>query len=128
MIQPKRNKVYLNRSLALVVILGFMVKLPAVFHHYDKALHATFYFCAVLYFGLQFPKKWLMVLVGLLVFGFVIEFAQAFSNKISLRLIGKPIHGRFDIEDIRYNIKGLFYGALLLFLILKLKGSSDAKS
>jgi hypothetical protein len=34
-----------------------MVKLPAVFHQYDKELHAAFYFMAVIYFGLQFPKK-----------------------------------------------------------------------
>jgi hypothetical protein len=99
-----------------------MVKLPAVFHHYDKELHAAFYFMAVIYFGLQFPKKWLLVLFCLLIFGFGIELAQAFSNKISIRIIGKPIHGRFDIEDIRYNIKGLFWGSLVILLMLKIKG------
>ena len=99
-----------------------MVKLPAVFHHYDKELHAAFYFFAAIFFGLQFPKKWLLVLFCLLIFGFGIELAQAFSNKISIRLIGKSIHGRFDIEDIRYNIKGLFFGSAML--LLKLKGKN----
>ena len=104
-----------------------MVKLPAVFHHYDKELHAAFYFFATIFFGLQFPKKWLLVLFCLLIFGFGIELAQAFSNKISLRLIGKPIHGRFDIEDIRYNFKGLFWGSLVLLLLLKFKSLFDKR-
>jgi hypothetical protein len=99
-----------------------MVKLPAVFHQYDKELHAAFYFIAVIYFGLQFPKKWLLVVFCLLIFGIGIEMAQAFSNTISIRLIGKSIHGRFDIEDIRYNIKGLFFGSAML--LLKLKGKN----
>lgn len=50
------------------------------------------------------------------------QMAQAFSNNISIRLIGKPIHGRFDIEDIRYNTKGLFFGPIIL--LLKLNGKN----
>jgi len=104
-----------------------MVKLPAVFHQYDKELHAAFYFMAVIYFGLQFPKKWLLIVFCLLIFGIGIEMAQAFSNRISIRLIGKPIHGRFDIEDIRYNFKGLFWGTLVLLLLLKIKSLFDRR-
>jgi hypothetical protein len=114
-----RSKLYTNITIVVLIIIGFIVKLPAVFHHYDKELHAAFYFFATI---LQFPKKWLLVLFCLLIFGFGIELAQAFSNKISIRLIGKSIHGRFDIEDIRYNIKGLFLGSAML--LLKLKGKN----
>ena len=61
------------------------------------------------------------------IFGFGIELAQAFSNRISIRLIGKPIHGRFDIEDIRYNIKGLFWGSLAILFMLKIKSLFDKR-
>ena len=117
-----RSKLYINLIIIVLIIIGFLVKLPAIFHHYDKELHAVFYFFCAIYFGLQFPKKWLLVLFCLLIFGFGIELAQAFSNKISIRLIGKSIHGRFDIEDIRYNIKGLFFGSIML--LLKLNGKN----
>jgi hypothetical protein len=49
----------------------------------------------------------------------MIEFAQEFSNKISIRVIGKTIHGRFDIEDVKYNMIGIFCG-LILFKIIQL--------
>jgi len=114
-----RSKLNVNLTIVVLIILGFMVKLPAVFHHYDKELHAAFYFFATIFFGLQFPKKWLLVIFCLLIFGFGIELAQAFSNKISIRLIGKSIHGRFDIEDIHYNIKGLISGMIILIILLK---------
>jgi len=117
-----RSKLYTNITIVVLIIIGFIVKLPAVFHHYDKELHAAFYFFAPIFFGLQFHKKWLLVLFCLMIFGFGIELAQAVSNKISIRLIGKSIHGRFDIEDIRYNIKGLFLGSAML--LLKLKGKN----
>ena len=122
-----RSKLYTNITIVVLIIIGFIVKLPAVFHHYDKELHAAFYFMAVIYFGLQFPKKWLLIVFCLLIFGIGIEMAQAFSNRISIRLIGKPIHGRFDIEDIRYNFKGLFWGTLVLLLLLKIKSLFDKR-
>ncbi len=57
--------------------------------------------------------------MGLALFGIIIEFAQEFSNKISIRIIGKAIHGRFDIEDVKYNMIGVFCG-LIIFLIFQL--------
>ena len=120
--QSVSNKRFFNLAILVLITTGFMVKLPAVFYRYDKELHAAFYFFAAIYFGLQFPKKWLLDFFCLLIFGFGIELAQAFSNKISIRLLGRPIHGRFDIKDIRYNIKGLFWGSLVILLMFKIKG------
>jgi hypothetical protein len=57
--------------------------------------------------------------MGLALFGIIIEFAQELSNKISIRIIGKAIHGRFDIEDVKYNMIGVFCG-LIIFLIFQL--------
>lgn len=104
--------------LTLLSIVGFMLKLPRVFHHYDKELHTVFYFSASLLFSFLFPKKWFLVFMLLLFFGIGIELFQDFSNKISLRLVGRRIHGRFDPEDVLANFYGLVYGAIT-FLILK---------
>jgi hypothetical protein len=104
--------------LTLLSIFGFMLKLPRVFHHYDKELHTAFYFSAYLFFSFLFPKKWFLVFILLLLFGIGIELFQDFSNKISLRLVGRRIHGRFDPEDVLANFYGLVYGAIT-FLILK---------
>jgi hypothetical protein len=43
----------------------------------------------------------------------MIEFLQEFSNKI----VGKTIHGKFDIQDVKYNAIGLFIGTLCFFTI-----------
>jgi hypothetical protein len=94
-----------------------MIRLPKIFEHHDKILHAIFYFFAAITMTLMYPKKWVMVSVCLTFFGFAIELAQAFSNKISKRLIGKAIHGKFDITDIKYNLIGLFFGLLLFHFI-----------
>ena len=88
------QKIVLVSFFAVCSILGFMVKLPRVFHHFDKELHTIFYFIATIILTLIFPKRWLIATIGLVLFGIVIEFAQAFSNKISIRIIGKAIHGR----------------------------------
>ncbi len=55
--------------------------------------------------------------IGLALFGIIIEFAQEFSNKISIRIIGKAIHGRFDVEDVKYNMIGGCCGLILLQII-----------
>jgi hypothetical protein len=84
-----------------------MVKLPAAFRHFDKELHALFYFFAAAFLNLLFAKKNIivhLVIFGLLyVFGVGIEYAQEYSNT----LLHKKIHGRFDIEDVHSNLKGL---------------------
>ena len=103
--------------LTLLSIFGFMLKLPRVFHHYDKELHTAFYFSAILFFSFLFPKKWFLVFILLLFFGIGIELFQDFSNKISLRLVGRRIHGRFDPEDVMANFYGLVYGAITFFIL-----------
>jgi len=94
-----------------------MVKLPKIFHHFDKELHMMFYFSATILIAFFFPKRWMISSIGLALFGIIIEFAQEFSNKITIRIIGKAIHGRFDIEDVKYNMIGVFCGLMLFQLI-----------
>jgi VanZ family protein len=90
-----------------------MVKLPSVFHNYDKILHALFYFVAAIFLYFFYPKRWYFITIGLFFFGVMIEFFQEFSNKI----LGKTIHGKFDIQDIKYNTIGLFIGTFCFFAI-----------
>jgi hypothetical protein len=111
-------KIILISILAVFSIVGFMVKLPKILHHFDKELHMMFYFSATMIIAFFFPKKWMISSIGLALFGIIIEFAQEFSNKISIRIIGKAIHGRFDVEDVKYNIIGVFCG-LMLFQIIQ---------
>lgn len=105
-------------TIAVFSTVGFMVKLPKIFHHYDKELHMMFYLVVTMIIIFLFPKRWMISSIGLALFGIVIEFAQEFSNKISIRVIGKTIHGRFDIEDVKYNMIGIFCG-LILFRIIQ---------
>jgi hypothetical protein len=112
-------KIILIIILAVISIVGFMVKLPKIFHHFDKELHMMFYFSATMIIAFFFPKRLMISSMGLALFGIIIEFAQEFSNKISIRIIGKAIHGRFDIEDVKYNMIGVFCG-LIIFLIFQL--------
>jgi len=96
-----------------------MVKLPKLFHHFDKELHLLFYLGATSIGTILYPKRWVISFLALGIFGIMIEFAQEFSNKISIRVIGKAIHGRFDIEDVKYNLIGVCCG-LILFQIIQL--------
>lgn len=98
----------------ICTMIGFMVKLPTVFRAHDKMLHAAFYFLAAAFLHLLFQKRVLLILGILLVFGICIEYLQEYSNKFT----GKRIHGRFDIEDVYANSKGLAaYLLLWLFFI-----------
>ena len=114
----KNFKLYLALTLFAFSVVGFMIKLPRFFHHFDKELHALFYFCATCFLLLLYSKRWFIIPTALLVFGVLIEFAQDFSNKISVRIIGKRIHGRFDPEDIFFNLLGVLIG-LVAFNLLK---------
>jgi len=109
------SRILLLLFLTFLSIVGFIIRLPGVFSHFDKELHALFYFCASIVLTLMFPNRWVIICFGLLIFGILIEYAQAFSNKISIRLIGKRIHGNFDIEDVKFNTVGIFFG-LIIFL------------
>ena len=112
-----KYKVILILILAGLSIVGFMVKLPKIFHHFDKELHMIFYLVGTMIMAFLFPKRLMLSSIGLALFGILIEFAQEFSNKISIRIIGKSIHGKFDIIDIKYNIIGVFCGLILYQLI-----------
>ena len=109
------NKYLLLLFFTFLSIVGFMIKLPSVFSEFNRELHALFYLCATLVLTLMFPNRWTLIGIGLLIFGILIEFAQEFSNKISIRLIGKRIHGEFDIVDVKYNLFGIVVG-LFIFL------------
>jgi hypothetical protein len=94
-----------------------MIKLPSVFHHFDKELHALFYFSAACFLFSLYPNRWVVISGSLFVFGVLIEFGQDFSNKISIRIIGKRIHGRFDPEDIFFNVIGIISGLFVFHLL-----------
>jgi hypothetical protein len=116
-VQGKYKKQRIVVVLTLLSLIVFMLKLPRVFHHYDKELHTAFYFSAYLFFSFLFPKKWFLIFMLLLFFGIGIELFQDFSNEISLRLVGRRIHGRFDPEDVLANFHGLVYGAITFFIL-----------
>jgi len=90
-----------------VSVIGFMVKLPPVFRHADKEMHSLFYFSAAAFLNLLFAKRNILwhaiIFVLLYLFGIAIELAQEYSNK----LLHKRIHGRYDVEDVQANLKGL---------------------
>jgi hypothetical protein len=114
-----RNSYKIILILGILSIVGFMLKLPKIFYHFEKELHFMFYFSATVIIAFLFPKKWKFSSIGLALFGIIIEYAQEFSNKISIRIIGKAIHGRFDIEDVKYNLIGICCG-LMLFKTMQL--------
>lgn len=113
-----RTKTGLVIVFLLLSVMGFMVKLPSAFRHYDKVLHALFYFLAAGLLNILFTKRklllHLLVFVVLFLFGTAIEYAQEYSNK----LLHKKIHGRFDPEDIQWNLKGLIAFSLLWLLYI----------
>jgi hypothetical protein len=97
-------------------IIGFMLKLPSRFRHYDKELHSGFYFLAALFLNVLFSKGKLLnhflIAILLIMFGIGIELAQEYSNRFFI----VKIHGRFDPEDIKANIFGL--GVFTVFWLL----------
>ena len=103
-----------NWTKALLILLciglsavGFLVKLPSSFRYIDKELHSVFYFLAAGFLNLLFANKnivrHIVIFILLYIFGAAIEYAQEYSNKF----FHKKIHGRYDIEDIQANLKGL---------------------
>lgn len=101
------TKLFLISAAFTVAVIGFMIKLPAGFKHIDKELHAAFYFLAAAFLNFLFANKkvsiHLLIFVILFLFGVSIEYAQEYSNK----LLHVKIHGRFDPEDVKSNLKGL---------------------
>jgi hypothetical protein len=94
-------------------IIGFMVKLPSGFRQFDKQLHATFYFLAAGFLNVLFTNgkfsRHLLIFAILYVFSISIEHAQEYSNKI----FHARIHGRYDPEDVKYNLRGLIAYSVL---------------
>ena len=101
------TKILLVFACFALAILGFLIKLPSTFRHYDKELHSIFYFLAAAFLNLLFADKkifrHILIFVALYLFGVSIEYAQEYSNK----LLHSRIHGRYDIEDVHSNLKGL---------------------
>ena len=108
-----RSRTLVVFACVVLAVIGFMLKLPSVFRHIDKELHATFYFGAALFFNVLFVTtkllKHVLIFIALYVFGIFIELGQAYSN----RFFTKRIHGRFDPEDVQSNLKGLLAFSLL---------------
>ena len=101
------TKVLLVFFCLIASILGFLIKLPSVFRHFDKELHSAFYFLAAGFLNILFANgklfRHILIFVILYLFGVAIEFAQEYSNS----LLHSRIHGRYDPEDVKYNLKGL---------------------
>ena len=99
-------------------VIGFMIKLPSSFRHIDKELHAAFYFTAAAFLNLLFAGrniiKHIVIFISLYLFGAAIEYAQEYSNKF----FRKRIHGRYDIEDIQSNLKGLVLFSVIWISII----------
>jgi VanZ family protein len=119
-------KIGIVALLAIISLIGFMVKLPRVFSAYDKELHLCFYFFAALVLNYLIVKKNFLyhILVGwtLMCAGVFIEFAQELSNLF----VERRIHGNFDPEDVIFNTIGLFIYSFFwifwrLFIIFKSK-------
>lgn len=111
------QKVFITIAFFIVSIIGFMVKLPSAFRHSDKGLHAAFYFLAAALLNVLFAGTRLVwhaaIFIGLYLFGIAIEYAQDYSN----RFFGKRLHGRFDPEDVQWNLKGLIAFSVLWVVI-----------
>ena len=101
------TKLFLVSAAFIVAVICFMIKLPASLKHIDKELHAAFYFLAAAFLNFLFANKkisiHLLIFIILFLFGISIEYAQEYSNN----LLHTRIHGRFDPEDVKSNMKGL---------------------
>ena len=114
------TKTLLIIACSTLSILGFMLKLPSTLRHFDKELHSIFYFFAAAFVNLLFANKkitlHLLIFGVLYLFGVAIEYAQEYSNKF----FHKRIHGRYDVEDIQSNLKGLIAFSILWMIYVVL--------
>lgn len=116
------QKIFITVVVLACSVAGFMIRLPGLFRHHDRPLHAAYYFMSAAFFtflfaGISFWKH-MAVIALLAAFGLAIEYAQEYSNQ----LLHKRIHGRFDPEDVKYNIMGLlaFSGIWMLYMLVLL--------
>lgn len=116
-----KSKVFITVLLFAVAVMGFMLKLPSVFRGHDRLMHALFYFVAAGFLNLFFNVRNLFIHLAifalLYLFGVAIEYAQEHSNQY----FQTRIHGRYDPEDIAWNLKGLlaFSGIWLLYTAIR---------
>lgn len=98
--------------------IGFMVKLPSNFRYIDKELHSLFYFLAAAFLNILFANRnfirHIVIFVSLYLFGIAIEYSQEYSNKFFRR----RIHGRYDIEDVQANLKGLVIFSIVWIILV----------
>ena len=98
--------------------IGFLVRLPSNFRYIDKELHSVFYFLAAAFLNLLFANKnivrHIVIFISLYAFGAAIEYAQEYSNTF----FHKRIHGRYDVEDIQSNLKGLVLFSVFWILLV----------
>jgi hypothetical protein len=111
------TKIIIVITCFILALIGFLIKIPVPLRGNDKLLHTAFYFMAAAFLNFLFKKRHIIVFVFLALFGVLIEYLQEFSNKLTRT----RIHGRFDIEDIYANMKGLLlYSAIaLVFWVFK---------
>ena len=96
-------------------LIGFLIKIPVPLRGHDKLEHGAFYFLAAAFLHFLFRKGLILILILLALFGVLIEYLQPLVNKLT----HTRMHGRFDIEDIQANIKGLAcYAAVALLFFL----------
>jgi len=99
-------------------VVGFLVKLPSNFRQIDKELHSVYYFSAAALLNILFANKniirHIVIFISLFLFGVGIEYAQEYSNKF----FHKRIHGRYDVEDIQSNLKGLVLFSVFWILLV----------
>ena len=113
------QKILLAFAVFALSVIGFIVKLPAVFRHDDKEMHSLFYFLAAAFLNILFAKRNLLIhalIFGMLyAFGVAIEYAQQYSNTY----FHNRIHGNVDPEDIHANLQGLVaFSALWIFYVV----------
>ncbi len=93
-----------------------MIKLPPIFRHIDKEMHLLFYFFAAAFLNILYSKRrisiHILIFILLSLFGAAIEIAQSYSNQF----FRVKIHGRFDIEDVEANLKGLILFSFFWFI------------
>jgi hypothetical protein len=124
------TKIILVIAFFIISVIGFLMKLPSAFRHIDKELHFSFYFLAAAFLNILFNVrnllKHLFVSVVLFLFGIGIEFAQENYNKV----FHVRIHGRFDPEDVKANLRGLIAFSILwaIWMLVRLMLRSTKKT
>lgn len=102
-----QTKIILAGLFFIASIIGFLLKLPSGFRNIDKELHTLYYFLAAAVLNILFANgkiiRHIVIFASLYLFSMGIEYVQEYSNKF----FRKRIHGRYDIEDIHANLKGL---------------------